>query len=47
MSNILIAFDFIEEGINPPADLKQLGVHLIFDVKMDLLRKAKLVSEVH
>ena len=40
MGNVLIAFDLLEVGDKPPRNLKRLGVHLIFDVKMDLTRKA-------
>ena len=47
MKNILIAFDFLSEGEEVPANLKKLGVHLIFDVKMDMTRKARLVAEGH
>ena len=40
MGNVLIAFDLLEVGDKPPRNLKRLGVNLIFDVKMDLTRKA-------
>ena len=47
MRNILIAFDFIDDERKIPNNLKKLGVHLIFDVKMDMTRKARLVAEGH
>jgi hypothetical protein len=47
MGNVLIAFDILEEGEELPGNLKKLGVHLIFDVKMDLTRKARLVADGH
>ena len=47
MGNVLIAFHILAEGEDPPMNLKELGVHIIFDIKMDLTRKARLVAEGH
>ena len=47
MGNVLIAFHILAEGEQPPASLKHLGVHMIFDIKMDLTRKARLVAKGH
>ena len=47
MRNVLVAFDILNEGDKVPAHLKELGVHLVFDVKMDMTRKARLVADGH
>ena len=47
MKNVLIAFELLDQGEEPPRHLKELGVHLVFDVKMDLTRKARLVADGH
>ena len=47
MKNVMVAFDILDHGENATSQFKQLGVHLIFDVKMDLTRKARLVAEGH
>ena len=47
INNILIAFNILDSGEKLPTQFKELGVHLIFDVKMDLTRKARLVAEGH
>ena len=47
MSNVLVAFDILENDEKLPVHLKELGVHLIFDVKMDMTRKARLVADGH
>ena len=47
MRNVLPAFDIIEDDENLPVGYGKLTVHLIFDVKMDLTRKARLVADGH
>ena len=47
MANVMVAFDMLEDDENLPVHFKKLGVHLIFDVKMDMTRKARLVADGH
>ena len=47
MSNVKIAFKFVPKDDNPPVGYKQIRCHLIFDVKMDLTRKARFVAGGH
>ena len=47
MGNIKVAFRFLGDDENIPVGYAKLGLHLIFDVKMDLTRKARLVAEGH
>ena len=47
MTNVIVAFDILEDDENLPVHFKQLGVHLIFDVEMDMTRKARLVADGH
>ena len=47
MTNVLVAFEILDKDENLPKMLKRLGVHFIFDVKMDLTRKARLVADGH
>ena len=47
MKNILVAFDILGRNENLPPGLTPLGVHLIFDVKMDMTRKARFVADGH
>ena len=47
MTNVLVAFDILEKDEKIPVHLKELGVHLVFDVKMDMTRKARLVADGH
>ena len=46
--NVRVAFDILEEGSNPPPGYQFVKCHLVFDVKMeDLRRKARLVAGGH
>ena len=45
MNNVLITFDILDKGDDTPANLKLLGVHLLFDGNMDLIRKARLLTD--
>lgn len=47
MTNVKVAFQFLSDDENLPVGYSKLGVHLIFDVKMDMTRKARLVAEGH
>jgi len=46
MKNVMPAFEFID-GDNVPKFYKKIDCHMIFDVKMDLTRKARLVAGGH
>ncbi len=46
MKNIMPAFEFID-GDDVPKLYKKIDCHMIFDVKMDLTRKARLVAGGH
>ncbi|KAL7577136.1 hypothetical protein ACA910_019738 [Epithemia clementina (nom. ined.)] len=46
MKNVGIAFTFLEDGIVPPG-YKLIPCHMVFDVKTDLTRKARLVAGGH
>ena len=47
LKNVLVAFRLIEEGEKLPVGSKQIPYHIIFDVKLDLTRKARLVAGGH
>lgn len=47
MNNVRIAFEFLEEGTNPPPGYKKIPIHWVFDIKMDFTRKARLVAGGH
>ena len=47
MRNVKIAFDIKEEGAKPPPGHKRIPLHMVFDVKMDFTRKARLVAGGH
>ncbi|KAI2502898.1 Reverse transcriptase (RNA-dependent DNA polymerase) [Fragilaria crotonensis] len=46
MKNVMPAFEFID-GDEAPKFYKKIDCHMIFDVKMDLTRKARLVAGGH
>ncbi len=43
LKNVGIAFEFMEDG-KPPPGHKQIHCHMIFDIKADLTRKARMVA---
>ena len=43
LKNVNIAFEFMEDG-KPPPGHKKIHVHMVFDIKSDLTRKARLVG---
>ena len=47
MRNVLVAFEILDDDRTISTQFKELGVHMIFDVKMDMTRKARLVTEGH
>jgi hypothetical protein len=47
MKNNMIAFKFLEEGEQVPVGSKWIPFHMIFDVKIDLTRKARFVAGGH
>ena len=47
LKNVLIAFKLLQDGENIPVGSKEIPYHIIFDVKFDLTRKARLVSGGH
>lgn len=47
MTNVSIAFDILEDGKVVPPDYTHVTVHMVFTVKMDFTRKARLVLDGH
>ena len=47
MTNVSVAFQFLADDDPIPRGYKRMGTHLIFDVKMDFTRKARLVADGH
>ena len=47
MSNVEVAFKFLDDGTSLPIGFKKITCHLIFDVKFDLTRKARYVGGGH
>ena len=47
LGNVRVAFRLMEEGERLPAGSKEIPYHIIFDVKLDLTRKARLVAGGH
>ena len=45
MTNNRPAFEMLEEGRKAPVGYRNIGCHLIFDVKADLTRKARYVAQ--
>ena len=46
MKNVMPAFEF-RDGDKMPIGYKEIGCHMIFDVKMDLTSKSQLVARGH
>jgi hypothetical protein len=46
MKNVSIAFEFIDDDV-VPIGFQQIDCHMIFDIKTDLTRKARLVAGGH
>ena len=47
MKNVRIAFKFLERGEKGPLGYQKVPCHLIFDVKMDFMQKARFVAGGH
>ena len=47
LTNVRVAFDLLEDGEKSPVGSKLIPYHFIFDVRMDLSRKARLVAGGH
>ena len=47
IGNARVAFQLLEEGEKVPVGSKEIPYHFIFDVKLDLTRKARLVAGGH
>ncbi len=47
MQNVRVAFDFKGKGDSSPPGFKFIPLHVVFDVKMDFTRKARLVAGGH
>ena len=45
MENVSVAFEVLEDGKKKSAAHKQVSFHMIYDIKMDFTRKARLVAE--
>lgn len=45
LKNVLVAFKLLQDGESPPVGSKKIKYHIIFTVKMDLTRKARLVAD--
>ena len=47
MQNVGMAFEFLQEGQNPPVGWSNVTGHLIWDVKMEFTRKTIWVLDGH
>ena len=47
LKNVKVAFKLLEEGDKLPAGSKYIPYHIIYDVKFDMTRKARLVAGGH
>jgi hypothetical protein len=47
MKNVCIAFQFLDADETVPVSFKWIKCHLIFNVKMDFMRKARFVAGGH
>eukprot|EP00957_Ditylum_brightwellii_P171468 13053439-Ditylum_brightwellii.AAC.1 len=47
MSNIGIAFEILENDMRMPTGWSMITGHIIFDVKMDFVRKSRWVLDGH
>ena len=47
MKNVSIAFKILDSSENLPVGYSKLNVHMVFDIKLDLTRKATLVPDGH
>ena len=47
MKNVSIAFKILDSSENLPVRYSKLSVHMVFDIKLDLTRKARVVADGH
>ena len=47
MTNVGVAFQVLDEGEKPPPGWSKASGHIVFDVKMDFMRKARWVLDGH
>jgi hypothetical protein len=47
MGSVMVAFKLLDLGESPPDDYREIPTRMIFDVKMDFTRKARLVAGRH
>ena len=47
MTNARVAFELMDKDEKPPPGYKKITCHLVFDIKMDLTRKARYVAGGH
>ena len=47
MTNVSVAFKVLDSMENLPVGYSKLSVHLVFDIKLDLTRKARLIADGH
>ena len=47
LKNVMVAFKLLEEGVKAPPGSTKIPYHIIFDVRFDLTRKARLVAGGH
>ena len=47
MTNVSVAFKVLDSMENLPVGYSKLSVHMVFDIKLDLTRKACLVADGH
>ena len=45
MENVSVAFETLEDDKRPSATHKKVPFHMIYDIKMDFTRKARLLAE--
>ncbi len=45
MTKVMIAFKILDTGENFPFGFSKLSVRMVFDIKLDLTRKARLVVD--
>ena len=45
MENVSVAFEVLEDGKKPSAAHKKVPFQMIYDMKMDFTRKARLLAE--
>lgn len=47
MKNAKVAFKLLSQGERPPPGHSEITCHLVFDVKLDMTRKARYVAGGH